>query len=115
MTKDEILKIKEHIEIHARKEPHAIKITKILRKAVAELEYLAELEKEYTKLLEQCTNLGAALSTEYAIEERLKAKLVEAKEIIENIIRTTWGEGWNYSLDWKVKAEQFLSDNKQEK
>lgn len=110
MTKDEISKIKEHIEIHARKEPHAIKITKILRKAVAELEYLAELEKEYTELQEQCANLGAALSTEYAIEEQLKVKLVEAKEIIENIIRTTWGEGWNYSLDWKVKAEQFLKE-----
>lgn len=110
MTKDEISKIKEHIEIHARKEPHAIKITKILRKAVAELEYLAELEKEYTKLLEQCTNLGAALNTKYAIEEQLKAKLVEAKEIIKNIIRVTWGEGWSYSLDWKVKAENFLKE-----
>ena len=33
----------------------------------------------------------------------------KAKEIIENIIRVTWGEGWNYSLDWKVKAEQFLN------
>lgn len=112
MTKDEILKIKEHIEIHARKEPHAIKITKILRKAVAELEYLAELEKAYSELLEQCTNFGATLSTEYTIKEQLKAKLVEAKEIIKNIIRVTWGEGWNYSLDWKVKAEQFLSDSK---
>ena len=110
MTKDEISKIKEHIEIHARKEPHAIKITKTLRKAVAELEYLAELEKAYSELLEQCANFGAALNTEYAIEEQLKAKLVEAKEIIENIIRTTWGEGWNYSLDWKIKAEQFLEE-----
>ena len=110
MTKDEISKIKEYIEIHARKEPHAIKITKILRKAVAELEYLAELEKEYTKLLEQYTNFGAALNTEYTIEEQLKAKLVEAKEIIENIVRVTWGEGWNYSLDWKIKAEQFLEE-----
>ena len=34
----------------------------------------------------------------------------KAKEIIENIIRVTWGEGWNYSLDWKVKAEQFLKE-----
>ena len=110
MTKDEISKIKEHIEIHARKEPHAIKITKILRKAVAELEYLAELEKEYTELQEQYANFGAALNTEYAIEEQLKVKLVEAKEIIENIVRVTWGEGWNYSLDWKVKAEQFLKE-----
>lgn len=33
-----------------------------------------------------------------------------ARELIENIIRVTWGEGWNYSLDWKVKAEQFLKE-----
>ena len=34
----------------------------------------------------------------------------KAKKIIENIIRVTWGEGWNYSLDWKVKAEQLLKE-----
>lgn len=37
-------------------------------------------------------------------------QLTEAKELIKNIIRVTWGEGWNYSLDWKVKAEQFLKE-----
>lgn len=50
MTKDEILKIKEHIEIHARREPWAVKITEILWKAVAELEHTTELEKENTCL-----------------------------------------------------------------
>ena len=44
--------------------------------------------------------------------ERLENKLSEAIHLIENIIRVTWGEGWNYSLDWKVKAMQFL-ENKQ--
>lgn len=39
-----------------------------------------------------------------------KEQLTKAKELIENIIRVTWGEGWNYSLDWKVKAEQFISE-----
>ena len=38
MTDEEIEKIKEHIEIHARKEPYAIKITEIMRRAVKELE-----------------------------------------------------------------------------
>ena len=44
------------------------------------------------------------------IEATLKVvnQLNEAKDIIKNIIHVTWGEGWNYSLDWKVKAEQFL-------
>jgi hypothetical protein len=37
-------------------------------------------------------------------------QLTKAKDLIENIIRVTWGEGWNYSLDWKVKAEQYLKD-----
>ena len=37
-------------------------------------------------------------------------QLAQAKEIIKNIIRVTWGEGWNYSLDVKVKAEQFLKE-----
>ena len=38
----------------------------------------------------------------------------KAKGIIKNIIRVTWGEGWNYSLDWKVKAEQFLEEMENE-
>ena len=37
-------------------------------------------------------------------------KLVKAKELIRNIIRVTWGEGWNYNLGWKVEAEKFLEE-----
>lgn len=40
---------------------------------------------------------------------QLKKENAELKDLIKNIIRVTWGEGWNYSLDWKVKAEEFLS------
>jgi hypothetical protein len=40
-------------------------------------------------------------------------RITKAKELIENIIRVTWGEGWNYSLDWKAKAEQFLKEIKE--
>lgn len=50
MTKDEISKIKEHIEIHARREPRAVKITEIMRKAVDELERIAELESQIEKM-----------------------------------------------------------------
>lgn len=50
MTKDDISKIKEHIEIHARREPRAVKITEILWRAVGELEHITELEKENTGL-----------------------------------------------------------------
>ena len=32
----------------------------------------------------------------------------EAKSIIKSLIDRTYGEGWNYSLDVKVKAEKFL-------
>lgn len=50
MTKDEISKIKEHIEIHARRECGAVKITEILWKAVDELEHITDLEKENEEL-----------------------------------------------------------------
>lgn len=50
MNKDEISKIKEHIEIHARRERGAVKITEILWKAVDELEHIADLEKENEEL-----------------------------------------------------------------
>lgn len=41
---------------------------------------------------------------------RVSDRLDEAKEIIKNLIRVTYGEGWNYSLDWKVKAESFIKE-----
>lgn len=50
MNKDEISKIKEHIEIHARRERGDVKITEILWKAVDELEHIADLEKENEEL-----------------------------------------------------------------
>ena len=38
----------------------------------------------------------------------VRGQLEQAKQIIKNIIRVTWSEGWNYSLDVKEKAEHFL-------
>ena len=40
----------------------------------------------------------------------IKKENAKLKELIKNIIRVTWGEGWNYSLDVKLKAEQFLKE-----
>lgn len=53
--------------------------------------------------------LGKLLKEQTETTIKIDNQLTKAKELIENIIRVTWGEGWNYSLDWKVKAEQFLS------
>lgn len=41
----------------------------------------------------------------------LERWLSEAKALIKNLIRVTYDEGWNYSLDWKVKAEEFLKED----
>ena len=40
----------------------------------------------------------------------VREELTKAKEIIRNLLRVTYEEGWNYSLDWKVKAEDFLKE-----
>lgn len=56
-----------------------------------------------------CKNCIKCEGGSYQLGETEKDdQLTKAKELIENIIRVTWGEGWTYSLDWKVKAEQFL-------
>ena len=34
----------------------------------------------------------------------------KAKEIIKRLLKATYGEGWNYSLQVKVEAEQFLKE-----
>lgn len=35
-----------------------------------------------------------------------------AEEIIKRLLKATYGEGWNYSLQVKVEAEDFLKENK---
>ena len=35
----------------------------------------------------------------------------EAKELIKRLIKATYGEGWNYSLQVKVEAEKFLKES----
>lgn len=35
----------------------------------------------------------------------------EAKDLIKRLLKATYGEGWNYSLQVKVEAEQFLKES----
>jgi len=37
-------------------------------------------------------------------------QLAKATELLKKVIKVTWGEGWNYSLDVKVETEQFLKE-----
>ena len=37
----------------------------------------------------------------------------KAKEIIKWLLKATYGEGWNYSLQVKVEAEKFLKESEQ--
>ena len=69
---------------------------------------IKELEHQLThRNCLDCSNHSSNLRMRNLELEKENAEL---KELIKNIIRVTWGEGWNYSLDWKVKAEQFLSE-----
>lgn len=77
----------------------------------AEFGYNKKCEETFEIALTQIKHDRAVVIEE---NERLHAKIaelekenVELKDLIKNIIRVTWGEGWNYSLDWKVKAESI--------
>ena len=63
--------------------------------------------KSYTEENTELKKRNGELAEQRASLERWFG---EAKAIIKNVIRVTWGEGWNYSLDVKVKAEQFLKE-----
>lgn len=82
-------------------------IPELKHKKVYTQEYVDKLEKE--KQDEQ-TIFNAKAYHEQIKRIDAEIKLKQAKEIIRSIIRVTWGEGWNYSLDVKVKAEQFLKE-----
>ena len=81
------------------------------------LTYINELEQinfrlqgENKQLKIDYNNLEKALSLCNASNSLNKEQLFKAEDIIHNIIRVTWGEGWSYSLDWKVRAESFLKE-----
>ena len=51
----------------------------------------------------------------HSLEDQLEEandKLNRAKELMLNMVRVTWDEGWNYSLDVKVKAEELIKEVK---
>lgn len=81
-------------------------------------QYIKELQEENAELKDKLSNLASVAGVRLANwqkYEKENAKLKEqnnkAKELIRNIIRVTWGEGWNYDLGWKVKAEQFIKED----
>lgn len=73
----------------------------------------AELEKENTKLKDKLKNLASVAEVRLANWQKYEKGLKEAKDLIRNLLRVTYDEGWNYSLDVKVKAEDFLKECKE--
>ncbi len=82
MTKEELAKIREHIEIHSRKESHAIKITQIMKKALAELERIEELEQENAELKADNDARKFAMAMSEKVENQLREENAELKSRI---------------------------------
>ena len=73
-------------------------------------EKIEALEKENTELKKWKKDTIKARGNDYMAWSKMYDKLTKAKDLIRNLLRVTYGEGWNYSLDWKVKAEKFLKE-----
>ena len=87
----------------------AEKRIKELEEENAELKTRVKNQKSFLERIRAKFNLGKLERKEiegYLTNEQLSA----AKDLIRNLLRVTYGEGWNYSLDVKVKAEQFLKE-----
>ena len=92
MTEEEIKAIEIHTEIHEKAEPRAIKITKILRKAVRELrennrlaQHILELQKDKGELTDKVKELQDHLAEEVELhlhaEEYIKSLEKENAEL----------------------------------
>lgn len=81
-----------------------------LEKENAELKTRVENQKSFLKRIRAKFNLGEIDRKE--IEVYLEGdQLIKAKEIIKRLLKETYGEGWNYSLQVKVEAEKFLKES----
>lgn len=73
------------------------------------LERIEKLEKENAELKGQVEMSYEVYNNNLDYSHHIEGQLTKAKDLIRNLIRVTWGEGWNYNLGWKVKAEEFLN------
>ena len=122
MTEDELLMIKEHIEIHARREPRAIKITQILWKAVEELEATKELQEELEKWkaewqeqVQKATDEGYA-RTQLQIENgKLKEQIEKAKNLLQKVADVCGYPNYDIPVELYSEIADFLKDSEVEK
>lgn len=114
MTEDEISKIKEHIEIHARRESHAVKITAILRKAVDELEHIADLKKENEELKGQVEMSYEVYNDNLDYSHHIEEQLTKAKEIIEELYNIIPASMSDYAKEPMEHARKFMTEEADE-
>ena len=67
---------------------------------------------EIAELKAKVENLQKYLDAQNSYRECAETwqQLQQAKDLLKQVIRVTWGEGWSYSLGVKVEAEQFLKE-----
>lgn len=100
----------ERVEALYRNEQY-IKENAELKDKLNNLASVAEVRLgNWQKYAKACDETQELLDKQIEATYKVVEKLTEAKDLIKNIICVIWGEGWNYSLDWKVKAEAFLEE-----
>ena len=101
--------------ISAEKEKLKCQIKTAYRKG---LRHFAKALKDYDKTDGAWTDYFEHTVDEVLQKEQEKLEglgttedqLAKATELLKKVIKVTWGEGWNYSLDVKVESEQFLKE-----
>ena len=99
--------VQEQIKIREQEKCELLGIIQAKDNQIEELEESLECAEHNCKVKQEYND------KQYQYGLKILEQLDKAKDLILNIVRVTWGEGWNYSLDWKVKADEFLKEGEE--
>lgn len=125
-----IAKVKEHLlkATNIEMQPEELKQADNILFRLWQLGYFnqSELEKEIAELKEKLEDTEKVRDywksssfdwrhkctsrKPFKVAVKAQKQLIKAKELIKRLIKATYGEGWNYSLQVKVEAEKFLKE-----
>ena len=87
------------------------KLNNLAKVAEVRLANWQKCAKDIEVLTKDKDYFSDALDKQIEATLKLLKEFYKAKELIKRLLKATYGEGWNYSLQVKIEAEKFLKES----